>query len=180
MNSMGIDLSLTRTGVAWTESNAPQWDTIRSSPKDGSEAVRARQIADRIHVLIVVHEPRLAVVEAQSWGSKYRPNEGLRLMVAEILELEQIPVMPVAPASRIVFATGDGRKKEKKHVTAAVRKTVPGCPNHDVADALVLACMGLAKMHLPHPMGHLSERHTRALDKLKLPEIEPTRRTDTT
>lgn len=171
---VGIDPSLTRTGVAVARDGAAAVGSVTSKPNGGG-LVDTR---DRIRFLVggaLVFAPRridLTVIEAP-----YLPRHGggsvlerawlYGLLVDQFLG--RGPVASVPPAVRARYAGGAGNAS-KGDVLAAVRGAFPRIPlrNDDEADALALMAMGAR--HLGHPLdGEASAAQVAAMEKVAWP-----------
>lgn len=170
---VGLDLSLTSTGVARIDTDAEtvKLDTVTSKPAKnlgrhgGVLPPTLDQRHGRLHNLrreigLCAHDADLIVVEGPSYGSKtgqQHDRSGLWWLVVDWLSNEPgnggwgISVVEVPPANRIKYATGKGRA-DKDAVLAAVIRRYPDVVvgGNDEADALVLAAMGAR--HLGHPI----------------------------
>ena len=163
---IGLDLSLTRTGIAiWRDGvmstvstvsqpiGAQSWDE-RNTRIVGQAGSIIRWLSDNTDGQM----PSLAVIEApilhgpqtgsffdraQLWGGVYSKlrSSGWR-----------IPVAVVNVATLKAWATGKGNA-DKAMMLHAARREWPGIPNHDEADSAWLAAMGAAKLgHEPVEM----------------------------
>lgn len=174
---VGLDLSLTRTGAAWTEAGDLMWATFKPEKPRGRPAMdRAAEIAEAIGVMLDVVDPAFAAVESPSFGSRHSQAHkiGMQrgLSLAE-LRKRGIPWVDVAPKKRFIIATGSGNPKvegaEKAEMLAAVRGFGHEVTNHDEADAVAILCVGLELAMVPHPFGILDPGRHRAINGLTLP-----------
>jgi len=160
----GVDPALGTTGVAvisfdewgarW-ETGRVQWPAAARTPKTvGDELVRLRfQVAGVVELL----GPRLdlVVIEGASMGSEFRGKSdergGLRWMLVDRLA-DGTAVTVVSPRTRAQLATGFGGSR-KEDVLPAVRGAFAGVEvaDHNVADAVVLAAAGAARLGFPVP-----------------------------
>jgi len=160
---LGVDSSLTSTGLAWlnaTNPAEPEWITRRvlsKPPEDGHDlfarARRIRRIAKTVAEFPGDVEGPLCgadviVLEGVAFASKTAYAREIAALwwrtvdeLAVALPAARLVVVP--PASRAKYATGSGRA-DKHEVLAAVRETYPAAdvPQHDVADAVALAAIG--------------------------------------
>lgn len=163
--TLGLDLSLTSTGlVVMSRDGIELMHNIKSSGKKGDGPLeflqRIDEITYQVKVFVVHAEATLAdldvaVLEAPSHGSKFgNPHEraGLWWQVYRTLWARHIPVVPVAPATRAKYITGNGRADKKVVLEAARQMYDYEIPNDDVADAAGLAAMGV------RAFGHPVER----------------------
>ncbi|OLT27768.1 hypothetical protein BJF83_17445 [Nocardiopsis sp. CNR-923] len=144
--ALGLDLSLTSTGVAsslgWAERIRP-----RTRGLD-----RLRTIVGRVRGYASADHYALAVIEGPAYGHGRQAGHdelaALRWMVRDALDRNGLPVAIVPPSTLKLWATGNGRAG-KGDVAAAMdaRHTGLGLlvgQRYDEADALALADMGAA------------------------------------
>lgn len=169
MNSrvLGLDLSLTSTGVAsdlgWT-------DRIRPGDLRGLE--RLRYITRTIGDYARTGRYRLAVLEGPSYGSRYgSPHErgGLWWMVYDLLDRHEIPVAVAPPTCLKLWATGSGAASKTAVLDSMLRRYPHAeITTSDEADALALAEMGAA-WRQAWCLTNAAQR--RALDGVAWPEV---------
>ena len=183
MNVVGIDLSLTGTGLAFINNDI----TVRTISSKGRATATITERYERVsaHANRIVanildglpNGPRLAVLEqpAQSKGALpgQLDSHGLWWLVMYWLRNE-MPVAHVSPSTRPVYATGKGNAG-KDAVLAAVVRRYPNVPvaNNNEADALILAAMGArwAGTPIDNP---LPQTHLRAMTAPQWPDKDPT------
>ena len=160
MTVIGLDLSLTSTGVAIARNGRiVGTKALKTSKRTGDLADMDRRLSDTtlgIQQILNAEDPKLAVIEAPSFGSKFgSPDErsGLRWRVIHALLWREIAIAQVSPRSRAKYGTGNGNAK-KLEVLAAVRGNYAHfdlpIKTDDEADALILAAMGAR--HLGQPV----------------------------
>lgn len=171
MKVIGLDISLTATGVAIVQDDpiAAEAYVYKTSPDNGTLINRRQRIAgivDAVAPLCV--DADLVVVEGpsyQSVGGKAHDRSGLWwAMVGRISSAGQ-PVAEVPPTVRMLWACGRGRadKREVRAAMAALWPDVHIC-DHNAADALALASLGGQRLGLPivvqphHRVAHRSIR----------------------
>lgn len=136
---LGLDLSLTATGVAWEGGTR-----VLSFPKlRGMERVHAINLA-----VSELDQPDIVVLEGYSFGSKGRA-------VYDIAELGGVirygfhevalPYVEVPPSVLKKFATGKGNVGKDEVLAAAIRKFGFEGSNNNEADAWILYKMGMAR-----------------------------------
>lgn len=168
---LGVDWSLTGTGLAWVNLDDGTADTctIRTWPDDGtveSIARRITHIADRIEAWADLHADDLVVIEGPVTHapSAHRSKMlgGWWAVAARVAPLVDDPVMVVPPKTRAKYATGRG-SADKPEVLAAVRANYPRftIADDNQADAVVLAAIGARS--LGHPIDDLPASHLAAL-----------------
>jgi crossover junction endodeoxyribonuclease RuvC len=155
MKVVGLDLSLTCTGVAVATQDGAITDRITSKPtKDATLRERVARLG-MMAALTCDHATGadLIVVEGPSYGSTtghQHDRSGLWwLVVGKLSGL--YPVVEVAPGTRMRYATGRGNASKDDVLSAVIRRyhhiDVNG---NDEADALILAAMGAR--FLGHPL----------------------------
>ncbi|WP_438478985.1 hypothetical protein [Streptomyces asiaticus] len=167
---IGLDLSLTCTGVAGAE-----WtDFIR--PKVGLRGhPRLDFIVDQ--VVTFIRNADLVVIEGPSFGGgvKHRHEDlaGLRVMVRHACWRRGIPYAIVPPSCRALYAAGKGSASKGEVRTSVAERygiELDGTARYDRADAYTLASMGLH--HLGHPLAEVPEKNATALDGCQWPDTE--------
>lgn len=147
MTVLGVDLSLSSTGVA-----GRNWaDSIK-----GPELARTATVEEHWHRLVQVRSAltdylddrlRLVVIEGPSYGSNDpggHERAALWWWVIGRCINNRVPFAVVAPSTLKKYATGNGRA-DKRDVVRATRMRRPEVRigGDDEADALNLAAMGL-------------------------------------
>lgn len=180
MRIVGLDLSLTSTGVATIDEGADvRVDRIATKPTGDNlwhRAHRLHRIFERIVNEVHSYDGRqLVVVEGPSYGQARQGGQHDRaglwwLVVNELVVMCEIPVAEVPPALVKRYATGRGNAG-KDEVLAAVIRRYPSVEvtGNDQADALVLAAM--AADHYGAPIATVPAANRAALDKVAWPEI---------
>lgn len=147
---LGIDSSLTSTGLAWLDTDEVEWSTdrVRTVPNDQSLADRwsrmqriGREVKDMAFASPVVD---LAVIEGlATYGHNAGLLAGLWWQIVGPLAAADVEVLVVPPATRAKYAAGKGNAG-KSDVLARVRETYPAAnvPDHNVADGVALAALG--------------------------------------
>lgn len=154
---MGLDLSLTSTGIAClgglfpNEIDEANLGRVRSTGKKDDDlakrAVRLTAIFGELMTHVVDCAPHLVVIESPSYASRHgspHDRSGLWWLVVQALAEMSIPVATVSPQGRAKYGTGRGNAK-KPEVYAAVKADYPDVAFtcDDEADALLLALMGM-------------------------------------
>lgn len=174
---VGIDLSLTATGVAvWdvalpgtvplllleTVVPAPRLDGLRRLRSVRSEVTARVRGAD-----LVVLEGLYPQRQANAYSNE---RAGLWWLVVDRLDALAVPYAVVQPSAVKVYATGKGGGKglTKVSVAVAAAKRYDVSPQDDnQADACILSCMGLH--HLGCPPAPVPATHERALKAVVWP-----------
>jgi crossover junction endodeoxyribonuclease RuvC len=158
---VGLDLSLTSTGVAVATENGAVTDRITSQPArkvgKGDPPLTLAERADRLDKLVpqitdYCSYADLVVIEGPSYGSTTPSHDrsGLWWLVVDFLTPYTL-VVEVPPSSRMKYATGKGQIDKDLVLSAVIRRYPHVDVNgNDEADALILAAMGAR--HLGHPL----------------------------
>ena len=172
---IGLDLSLTSTGIAVVVDGAIFGNTIKTGPweNDPYGIYRRRHIADEIAVW-TLGAPDLIVME----GPVARSNAVIGLAQLHGVALDRLRsagmthrLLIVSPSTLKKFATGTGNAPKSAMAAHLVRRAghlIEGVPGEDEADAIWLALLG-AQL-LGTPLVDLPKTHTDHLTKLTLPE----------
>lgn len=146
---VGIDLSLTATGVATIVGREPfALGTIRSKgAKDATLIERCNRLDDLARdVLVHAKRADLVVIEQPAYnqtGGSHHDRSGLWWLVTSQLAELGIPVVEVAPQIVKKYATGKGNAGKDEVLAAVVRRYADvAVSNNNEADALVLAAIG--------------------------------------
>lgn len=160
---VGIDLSLTATGVASMGHSdgdliEPGVTTVKTAPDDGTVAGfsrRCRKIASQIAETIYGECPDLVVIEGLSYHSKSSSIDKIHAswwMVQDSLETDWAwpAAVKVTPNQRAKYATGKGNAS-KDSVLIDTVKRYPDLEirNNNEADAVILAAMGMRALGWP-------------------------------
>jgi len=168
--ALGLDLSLTSTGVA---SSLGWCARIRSagpgSPNRHMKGLeRLRYIVAKVRSLLGEYD--LVVIEGPSYGSRHgsaHERGGLWWMVRDAVEAARIPVAVAPPSSVKLWAAGHGHAT-KQQVIDAMCDRYPNAVirSSDEADALALAHLGAA--WLVEEVGH-TDAQRRAMSGVDWP-----------
>ena len=173
IRSVGIDLSLTGTGIA------DNWGLCAVVGRKGITTMTLDQRIDTLDVLtedvcIWVGHPSLAVIELPAYskfGAGSVERHALWWLVVRKLRMRGVPVAEVTGTGRLVYALGKG-VGSKSAVVEAVTRRWPQFEtdgNDNAADAVVLAAMGAD--HLGEPLTEMPKTHRRALVAVAWPEL---------
>lgn len=176
----GIDLSLTRTGVALVRSpERVETSTVVSKPpKAGTETLRSRfERMETIatEVLDTVGGAELVGIESPAYGirnaGKVHDRSGLWWRIVAALEQRGVSVVEVSPPSRMMYATGKGNAgKDLVLVTTAATYKQAEVTGNDVADAVVIAAMVSRLAGQPIELRQPAQAKLKALAKVKMPD----------
>lgn len=159
MSVLGLDLSLTSTGVCLIDGELTLTAAIKSKAfkkVKKTDKVPPSFTCQRISNIVNEIEqgyvrsgrgwPELAVIEAPSYGSNtgsQHERGGLWWAVAGMLWGLRIPIATVAPQGRAKYATGSGTAGKDEVLAAAIKRYIDiDIKSNDVADAVILAAMG--------------------------------------
>jgi crossover junction endodeoxyribonuclease RuvC len=178
---VGIDPSLTATGIAWWGSPANVGCSTIGRPGLTKFDLAGRVRAIDQVVQAVLNEAGLAdlyVIETPITSSHgMAASSGLVernalwwLIVRRLIRAEQNVVTVVAPQLKL-YATGKGNAPKTSVVDAVARRLpmFPTTGNDNMADAAVLCAMGCD--HLGQPITDLPAIHRAALRKVSWPEL---------
>lgn len=143
---IGIDPSLTATGVCILHEGNAQLVTIHSYPGDDLE--RITEIAEAINDLVSkIRQPAAACIEGLSHGShngKAAERAALHYFIRAKLRARSIPVYAVAPASLKKFITGGGKAEKSTIVREVYKRWGIEANDDNQADASGLAYVAAA------------------------------------
>jgi Holliday junction resolvasome RuvABC endonuclease subunit len=167
MRVVGLDLSLTGTGIAVVDDGPGQPSGIITgtvNPGKRREYERLRFIREQ--VIITCMGADLVVVEGPSFGSTgsaYHQIAGLWWFVTECVQRD-LPLAVASPSSVKKYATGKGNANKDAMMLVTARRFPEFNGDNNAADALWMACMG---------MDHLGRKVTsgisEALEKVTWP-----------
>jgi crossover junction endodeoxyribonuclease RuvC len=172
---VGLDLSLTSTGIARTGEKT--W-ADRITPRNKTGYDRMFYLLREILALTV--DAHLVVVEGPSFGSGANARQsghhergGLWWLVTYRLWRREIPFAVVPPATLKRYATGKGNAPKDAVLAAAIRRyREVDFDGNDQADALVLAAMGAD--HLGRPIAPVPQASRAALGAVQWPVLTST------
>lgn len=175
MRVIGLDLSLTATGIAIIDDDTITVHTITSSPTGDSVDDRVRRL-DKIERAVMecmtgASEIDLIVIEGPSFGQMRQSGEhvraGLWWRIVSICT-DTAPVVEVPPATLKKYATGKGNAA-KDAVLLATARRFPDVDLRDnnQADALWLAAMGAR--HLERPIDDVPQLNQAAMAAVRWP-----------
>lgn len=178
LNVIGIDLSLTSTGIASSQG----W-VKRVQSKGHKGATLTERFERLIDLTFEITEPvmhaqpvDLVVIEAPAFsrvGGSNHDRSGLWWMVMRrFYRSTAIPVVEVPPSCRAKYATGKGNAGKDAVLAETVRRYPDFDINgNDVADAVVLMAMGCAAFG--RPLVDLPKTHMAALAAVAWPADQP-------
>jgi Holliday junction resolvasome RuvABC endonuclease subunit len=183
---VGLDLSLTSTGIARVEFSDEKTRptisvmTVKSAGKRADTLrERHRRLAKLVDTIVAqALGADLAVIEAPAF-SRSNPGmhdrSGLWWLVTDRLlgdgyvgDAEQLA--EVAPSARAKYATGKGNAGKDEVIAEVARRFMSvNVRSNDEADALILAAMGCR--HLGTPIDDMPALHRTSMDKVAWPEV---------
>ncbi len=174
MKVVGIDASLTSTGVAAInlDTGVTSVDRIESKPGGASLALRHQRLMSiRRRLAEWTSMADLVVLEGLAFASstgQATERAGLWWLIVDSLGPTYLPVAVVAPTARAKYATGKGNAKKDAVLAAVIRRYVDvDVSGNDEADALVLAAMGAR--HLGQPIDDMPKVNLEAMGKVEWP-----------
>lgn len=176
MRIVGIDPSLTGTGIAIIEGGQVTVRTVKSKGAAGdSLAARRFRLARLVRDIeeIVYPHVDLIVIEAPAYNSRtghQHDRSGLWWLLVERALGNYVHVAEVTTGGVKRYATGKGNAG-KDSVLLAVARRFPdvAVTDNNQADALILAAMGAR--HLGQPIDSMPQAHCAALESVRWPEV---------
>lgn len=175
---VGVDLSLTSTGLAVSTGQGIEVRRVRSDADDGTipaRSLRLRRLVGHMWAicstadLVVIEAPAFAKAGGKASGHAH-DRSGLWWLLVARLTGNGVPVAQVSPGTLKVYATGAGRGSKDEVLISVVRRwPAVNVNGNDEADALVLCSMGLR--HLGEPFESLPQTHVRAMQAVQWPTI---------
>ena len=166
---VGLDLSMTSTGVAWLPDSATR---VRTDPGRWPDEVE-RLMHIRSSVIALVTEQgrnSLVVVEGLSYGSHSAGSAtraGLHYLVRASLRQLGMTEIVVPPATLKKFVTGSGAAPKSLMVSTASLALGRTVSSDDVADALGLVAFGCALLRQAGPFGPLAAHQERTIERFE-------------
>lgn len=137
---MGIDQSLTRTGIVVWAGELVHYREIKTKSSDQLEA-RLEAMELGAVECFMEFSPVLTYIEGPAPGARVG-NDSRPHMVSGVIRLglwkREAMMDVIAPGTLKKHGTGNGRAS-KEEMLAAARLQWPECPHHDLADAFFLA-----------------------------------------
>jgi crossover junction endodeoxyribonuclease RuvC len=160
---VGLDLSLTSTGVAWLDGHQHGCYHI---PTDEKAPMGERLDRIKSRVWQTCNSAELVVVEFLYKGAKgIEATAQVHGLISWMLWRDRVPTRYIPPSNLKTFALGKGVGSKTEMTLAASRRLgYEGCSD-DEADALWLAHLGAHL--LGRPAVDLPQSHLRALAKIK-------------
>jgi len=182
VNILGLDLSLTATGIAIVrtgdgDNHHYRTELIKEPSKQAKWPDRDR-IRWMIDQIIIVPEAALgpdevwdlAVVEGLAYSritGHATTRAGLWWLATENIDMSGFPLAVMGPTSRAKYATGKGNAAKADVMREVARRFPHFHGGEDEADALVCAAAGAD--HLGHPIAAMPATHRAALAAVEWP-----------
>lgn len=167
---VGLDLSLSSTGVAGARSDGQVWTDRIRTPTGLRGHERMAWLTARVKDF--TRGACLVMVEGPSYGStggSVHERAGLWWLVTHSLWARGVEVAVVPPSCLKKYATGRGNAGKDEVLIAMVRRfPAVDIGGNDEADGLVLACMGADR--LGFPVVKFPDAHREALVKVAWPD----------
>jgi hypothetical protein len=178
---VGLDLSLTGTGLAWVDDQGAGQLELITSKGDANATypdrhARQNSLRDRIIPAVCRLHPELVLLEGPSYNSKdpfVWDRAGLWWRIYNELVDAQLALCVVPPATLKKYATGNGVAAKAFVVEEARHRfghvwTGGFRGNDNLADAAVLCAIG-HHGHVGRPLAQLPKTHVAALDGVAWP-----------
>lgn len=151
LTSLGLDMSATASGIVLLgENGTAQPDLLLAkeiTPKTVG-MIRAREVVLETMELIHEHKPSKIVVEGYSLGKNVNstiPLVEIGGLLRFMLHLDELPWFDPRASEVKKFATGKGNSPKDVVMMWVLKRWGYTSPSNNVADAYVLAAMGLAQ-----------------------------------
>jgi crossover junction endodeoxyribonuclease RuvC len=173
VNVVGLDLSMTATGLVRIERGDISSGVIKSKPDDGTlRGFIRRSNVIAASVLEGIDRNTLVVIEGMSFQSKSKVLDKIHAhwwnvvrIICSVVDTE--PVV-VSPNARAKYATGKGNASKDTVLASVIKRYADvNVTDNNIADALVLAGMGAR--FLGHPIDDLPALNLTAMDAIKWP-----------
>lgn len=162
---LGLDLSLTATGVALPDGRV---QLLRPPSCCNRGMRRLRWFRQKIQPMLTVNRVDWVYVEGYSFGSRNSHAHALGelggVVRLAIFETPGVEYIDVPPSTLKKYATGKGNAKKELVLVEAVKRLGYQGSDDNEADALWLRALGCE--HLEHPIVEVPQNHRDALDKL--------------
>jgi Holliday junction resolvasome RuvABC endonuclease subunit len=145
---IGVDPSMSSTGIAVWRNGLVSSRTVRTSPREG-DVLRWRRVLCEVwsqydgdrSTLLVVEDLPAAFASSITQGIVARA--GLLALLRFGADARMIPLALVHPRTLKAYATGNGNAKKADMFASARGILLDSCANDNEADALWLMAMGL-------------------------------------
>ena len=167
MNVVGLDLSISATGIAWADDRV---ETITTSPRDGAIEARIETIVDRVmgaNAWTPYNADVVAIEDVPYGAHGTVPLAMLHGVLRVHLHREGVPFVLIPPASLKKYATGRGNAKKPDLRMALYKRTGLDLADDNQVDAWWLRAMALDRYG--HPALDMPATHRDALAKIEWP-----------
>lgn len=178
MRVVGIDPSMTNTGMAWiVDGRITETLSVKSKSKKGAVEAdyleRFMRISDGIYnPLYNLGQPDLIVIEGPSFGSassRFHQLAGMWWFAYAAATETGAPIVKVTPGGRAKYITGSGRAKKDAVLAAMPKFYGVDLKDDNQADALGLAAMGARHLGMPIEIVEEAAWHREAMKAVKWP-----------
>ena len=152
ITSIGIDTSLTGTGVVVLENGKVTKQHLIKSKPSGDKPVegvkRIQKIVEEIELIVGEFSPQIATIEGLAFMARNTTAlvqlSALNYMTRAMLMNYHVPFVVVAPTTLKKFVTGNGASKKDVMSIETLKRWGVTILNDNEADAYGLAQIGLA------------------------------------
>jgi crossover junction endodeoxyribonuclease RuvC len=152
VTSLGLDLSLTGTGVIVLDGGKIKLRKLIKSKPGGDKPVdelrRIRKIVEEIEMIVSEQQPEIAVIEGLAFmvrnATALVQLSALNYMVRAVLDDYNIPFVIIAPTSLKKFVTSNGKAKKDEMMLETYKRYGVSIANDNECDAYGLSQVGLA------------------------------------
>jgi len=150
MKTLGLDLSLIGTGIVLLQDGKIKNQKLIKSKPEGKlpldELKRLIKIITEIKEIVLKEKPDLVIIEGMAFLARNTVAlvqlSALNYMTRQVLYLENIPFIIVAPTTLKKFVTGSGNAKKDVMLMEVYKKWKFTSPDSNIADAFGLAKIG--------------------------------------
>lgn len=162
MSAVGLDLSLTRTGVADQRGHVK---TIRPGRLSGLE--RLDFIRHAVLDVIVHPDVELIIIEGYAYAAAHGAHQAGELggIIRLTVWMANVPHYDIAPTTLKRYATGNGQANKEQVVANARERLGYGGFDNNEADALWLRAIGMDL--LDEPVADLPRSYRAAIDNIR-------------
>lgn len=166
--SMGIDLALGHSGVIVIDANKKVMHQAIIRPKE-TNIRRLYVIKDAVLNIINRFKPNIVVLEGYAFNKPFRAHQMGEIggIIRLLTYLHNIPLLVIPPKRVKIFACGTGRATKEEIIKGVYYNWGLEFTDSDLADAYVLALMGLYYVW-PEIRVELDKMRRNIIDKLVL------------
>lgn len=182
MKLVGLDISLTSTGVAVHEAGGATFTRlVGEDGKKGASLVQRRARLRRLvnGILVYAHDATAVAVESHDFGARYgsqHDRSGAWWLVVDALAEAGIPVVMMSPSQLKSYGTGSGNASKQDVLVAAVRRhPTVDIRNDDQADAVTALSMLVRHLGLAPLESEWNQKMAKAMDAVDWSQMEALR-----